>query len=195
MENQIVSLTQKTRYPWNGQIDITINPDKEGEFSIMLRIPGWAQNKPVPSNLYRYLTKNTDRLSLTVNNESIDIRPEKGFVRIKRVWKKDDRISLYLPMPVRRVLSHDKVEDNADRVALERGPLVYCAEWPDNKNEISKLILSDHVIFETEFKKNLLNGVQIIKGEHSSGKTIVAIPYNSWANRGPGEMAVWLNRN
>jgi len=118
----MVSLIQKTDYPWNGKVEISVDPDIEEEFNILIRITGWTQNKPVPSDLYRYLTKNIEKVLLIVNKETISVKTVNGYVRIRRNWKKGDQISLNLPMPVRRVLSHDKVEDNSGLVALERGP-------------------------------------------------------------------------
>ena len=101
-------------------------------------------------------------------------------------------------MPVRRVLSHEEVKSNRNKVALTRGPVVYCAEWVDNDINVLDLVIPDDVEFMTEYHENLLNGLVVIKGKvlNKSGKKgeLVAIPYYTWSHRGVGEMVVWLNR-
>jgi len=194
MEKCKVLLTQKTDYPWQGRVEITVSPGREEEFSILIRIPGWAQNKPVPSDIYQYLSKNEEEVRLNVNDEQQAVETENGYVRIKRTWQAGDRIVIDLPMPVRRVLSHEKVKDNTGHIALERGPVVYCAEWPDNQDDISKIVLSNDTKLSSDYRSDLLNGVSVITGTLSNGNKFMAIPYHVWANRGPGEMAVWLKR-
>jgi DUF1680 family protein len=129
-----------------------------------------------------------------------------GFAALHRRWDKGDIIELDLPMPVRRVLSHEAVEDNRGRVALERGPLVYCAEWPDNEADVLGLVLPDSSELTAEFRNDLLQGLTVISGQAYSRSTdnpdiaaapptrFTAIPYYAWAHRGIGEMAVWLQR-
>jgi len=194
MEKRTVNLIQKTDYPWSGKIDITVNPDQAVEFSIMVRIPGWTENRPLPSDLYYYLNQDKKQISIEVNGIAQTIQSEKGYLRIKQTWKKGDRISIDLPMPVRRVLSHDKIEENAGRVALERGPVVYCAEWIDNGGKALDLKLNDNMILDTEYRDQMLNGLTVIKGQYPDGDSLMAIPYYAWAHRGSGEMAVWLER-
>jgi hypothetical protein len=194
MKNRVVNISQQTNYPWDGNVNINIDPGKSGKFSVLLRIPGWVQNKPVPSDLYRYMNENDEKVTLKVNNKPIELKLEKGYVRIERNWTRDDKITIDFPMPVRRVLSHEKVEDNAGRVALERGPVVYCAEWVDNNGEALDLVLNDDAVLKTEYRKDLLNGVTVIKSKAGKGDDITAIPYYAWAHRGPGEMNVWLKR-
>ena len=196
---------QQTLYPWDGDVKITVNPKRSAEFAIYVRIPGWAQNQPAPSDLYRYLNKSQEKVTLKVNGKPLTLDMDKGFARIRRTWKKGDVIDLDLPMPIRRVLCHEKVEDNVAKVALQRGPIVYCAEWPDNDGHALNLLLTNDKKLRTEHRKNLLNGVTVIRGKASSlylsedGKSVVkknqeftAIPYYAWSNRGAGEMAVWL---
>jgi hypothetical protein len=153
--------------------------------------------------------KASDKISrLQVNGIPLDFTVENGFVRIDRKWKKGDMITLELPMPIRRVLSHEKIEENAGRVALERGPLVYCAEWADNDGYVSNIILHDDATLVPQFRENLINGVIRIQGMSTAlkydidGKTPIkskhrftAIPYYAWAHRGQGEMMVWLARD
>ncbi len=207
-DSQVVHVKQETDYPWNGKIVIAIDPEKAKKFTIAIRIPGWARNQPVPSDLYSYLKASDEKLRLQVNEIPLDFTVENGFVRIDREWKKGDRIVFDLPMPIRRVQSHEKVEENAGRVALERGPLVYCAEWVDNHGYVSNIILQDDVELESQFRENLINGVILIQGMTTAlkydkdGKTPIkvkhgftAIPYYAWAHRDQGEMMVWLARD
>ena len=202
-----VRLKQETRYPWDGRTKITVEPENPAEFAIYVRIPGWAQGKPVPSNLYCYLNKSDKKVALKVNGKSIALDMEKGFARIRRKWKKGDVIELNLPMPIRRVLCNEKVKDNIGRVALERGPIVYCAEGVDNDGQALNIVLSDDVELKAEYRKDILGGVTVISGRacglypSADGKVIarkhqdfVAIPYYAWSHRGAGEMAVWLPR-
>jgi DUF1680 family protein len=200
-----VRLTQDTRYPWSGNVHISVAPIRESTFTVMLRIPGWARNEPVPSDLYRFADEARDPVTVRVNGESVPVNPVKGYVSLNRSWQKGDAIELNLPMPVRRVKANPKVQADAGRVALQRGPLVYCAEWPDNPNgKVRNLLLPDNVALTSEFRADLLNGVEVVQGKavslsNSDTGTLVrteqdfqAIPYFTWANRGRGEMAVWL---
>jgi DUF1680 family protein len=189
---------QETKYPWDGKVKIIVNPERDGIFTVNIRIPGWALEKVVPSDLYRYLKKDDEESTLKVNDEVFDLYINKGFASITRRWSKGDVIELYLPMPVRRVLAHEEVKSNRGKVALIRGPIVYCAEWVDNDLRVLNLVIPDKTEFTTEYRENLLNGVVVIKGKvlNKSGKKgeLVSIPYYAWSHRGPGEMAVWLAR-
>jgi DUF1680 family protein len=200
-----VSLTQETRYPWDGAVKMTVNPDKKGTFAINVRIPGWARNEAVPSDLYRFADKLDDSVMLKVNGKSVSLDLNKGYVSLKRDWQKGDVIELTLPMPIRRVIAGEAVEADRGRVALQRGPVVYCAEWPDSPSgKVRNLMLPDNTRLTAEFKPDLLKGVVVIRGKafaaayDAEGKLMkqeqdfTAIPYYSWANRGRGEMVVWL---
>ena len=206
-DSQKVRIKQETDYPWDGKIVIAIDPEKAKKFTISVRIPGWARNQPVPSDLYTYLEASDEKPRLQVNGIPLDFTVENGFVRIDREWKKGDMIAIELPMPIRRVLSHEKVEENAGRVALERGPLVYCAEWVDNNGYVSNIILQDDASLASQFRENLIHGVMRLHGKTAAfkydkdGKTplmvtqsFTAIPYYAWAHRGAGQMAVWIHR-
>ncbi|HEV8483206.1 MAG TPA: glycoside hydrolase family 127 protein [Blastocatellia bacterium] len=200
-----LSLTQETRYPWDGAVKMTVNPDKKSTFTINVRIPGWARNEAVPSDLYRFADKADDAVVLKVNGKPVSLELNKGYVSLKREWQRGDLIELTLPMPVRRVMAGEAVEADRGRVALQRGPVVYCAEWPDNPGgEVRNLMLPDDARLTTEFKPDLLKGVVVIKGKAfgaaydpegklmKQARDFTAIPYYSWANRGRGEMLVWL---
>jgi DUF1680 family protein len=135
------------------------------------------------------------KISLSVNSSAMDFDIEKGFARIHRRWKMGDTIELDLPMIVQRVVAHDLVEDNRGKVALQRGPLVYCFEGVDHGGQILDRSLPDEMEFQTEFSSDLLGGALVIKGNvPDSVESITAVPYYVWSHRGIGEMAVWLRR-
>ena len=210
LDNKLkVSLKQETRYPWDGNIKLSVvpqtaSPSQSSRFALKLRIPGWARNQPVPGDLYHFADTNTDPVSLKVNGQEIPLQLEKGYAIIGRQWKQGDTVELELPMPVRRVVANEHVEADRGRVALQRGPIVYCLEWPDNHGHVRNLMLPDTEKLRSSFEPNLLNGVQVIQGRAnlvSAGKgdatlgqseTFTAIPYFAWANRGRGEMTVWI---
>lgn len=193
-----LNVRQETEYPWDGKVKIIFSPAKEEIFTVKIRIPGWVLDKVVPSDLYKYFAKNDKELTLKVNGELFDFEMSKGFAVINRNWAKGDRIELELPMPVRRILAHEKVKSNRNKVALTRGPIVYCAEWADNDISIFAIKIPDGAEFITEYREDFLDGLTIIKSKVSSKKGerigLVAIPYYAWSHRGPGEMAVWLSR-
>ena len=208
MGRNTVRIEQKTQYPWDGAVRMTVEPQRAGKFTLCVRIPGWAQNRPVPSDLYRYADKCEEKAGLKVNGKDAAYQMEKGFACIERKWGKGDVVELNLPMPVRRVVAHEKVEADSGRVALERGPLVYCAEWPDNEGKVLNLVLKEGAKLTTEFRGDLLNGVAVITGKAmglsygpdgtstvSGEREFTAIPYYAWAHRGQGQMAVWLAGN
>ena len=187
-----VHLRQETNYPWAGRVRLRVDPAQKSEFALRLRIPGWANNQPVPSDLYRFAEIDNPGFTLTVNGESVTPSLEKGYAVLKRTWQPGDVVELTLPMPVRRVFCHETVEANRGRVALMRGPLVYCAEGVDNGGSVADLALADDAALSIEHRPELLNGVTVIRGEGS--QPLTAIPYYAWSHRGVGEMAVWLER-
>jgi hypothetical protein len=203
-----VKLAQETRYPWDGAITLTLTPDKSRRFALNIRVPGWARNQPVPTDLYRFLDTVPDGPLLRVNGQTVRPELDKGYVTVDRTWKPGDVVEFTLPMPVRRVVAHANVEADRDRVALQRGPIVYAAEWPDNPGgKVRNLVLPDGNRLTSEFRGDLLNGVQVVKGQAfglsldekgsvvKKEQPLVLIPYATWANRGRGEMAVWLARS
>lgn len=202
-----VALTQKTRYPWDGDVAIEVEPETSAPFAILLRIPGWAQGRPVPGDLYRYVDERTPSVRLSVNGRAVPLELQRGYVRLERTWRKGDVIELHLPTPVRRVVANDAVREDRATVALERGPLLYCAEWPDNGGHALNVIVPDSATLESEWRPGLLGGTQAIVGRAAAlqpsadgvsseqkAHDLVAIPYHRWSNRGMGEMAVWMPR-
>ncbi|WCJ60344.1 glycoside hydrolase family 127 protein [Fontisphaera persica] len=205
---QKVRLEQTTRYPWEGSVRITVKPQRATRFALHVRIPGWARQQPVPSDLYRYLEGGADAGAprLTVNRRSQPLQMDKGFAVIDRTWRSGDVVELTLPMPPRRVLSHPAVKANERRVAIERGPIVYCAEAVDNGGRALNLVLDDQAPLRTEWRPGLLHGVTVVKARGqavtrtSDGRVVTQpteinlVPYYAWNHRGVGEMAVWLPR-
>jgi DUF1680 family protein len=202
-----LAVRQETRYPWEGKVTIRVDPARPVTLALHVRIPGWAQGRPVPSDLYRYADPAVAPLSFAVNGQTVKPEVMKGFAVLRRTWKAGDAIELALPMPVRRVLAHDKVEADAGRVALERGPVVYCAEAVDNGGRAFNLVLPDDAKLEARARPDLLGGVTVVTGRAlalspgDDGRSVatreqdfVAVPYYTWAHRGEGEMAVWLPR-
>ena len=202
-----LTVVQSTRYPWEGAVRMTLTPDRSRAIAVNVRIPGWAQDQPVPSDLYRFADRFDADITLSVNGQSIPLRQDKGYVRVNRTWKAGDTLDLVLPMPVRRVVAHADVNADRDRVALQRGPIVYAAEWPDNPGgRVRNIVMPQAASLTSEFRADLLKGVQVIKGSAvglafdeqgtitKKDQPFVAIPYATWANRGPGEMAVWIAR-
>ena len=187
-----VELRQETRYPWDGKVTITVTPRTETAFTLNVRVPGWARNEPVPSDLYRYDDGLRPEIELSLNGQPVAPLLSKGFARIHRSWHAGDKVELDLPMPVRRVAAHAKVKDDVDKFAIERGRLVYCAEGADNGGKVLARVLSRDSRFEVVQRPDLLGGIVTVRIVPPSGEAITTIPYCLWENRGPNEMTVWF---
>ncbi|HEY3402349.1 MAG TPA: glycoside hydrolase family 127 protein [Ohtaekwangia sp.] len=198
-----VQIEQKNNYPWEGNLSFTITPQSSLPFSFLVRIPGWAKNEAIPSALYAFEKNLDQKATIKINGKAVDYRIENGYAVLNRTWKKGDVVDVNLPMEVRRVTANKQVKDDIGKVALQYGPLVYCAEWPDNQGMTSNLVLPKSSAFTVEFKKDLLNGVMLLKSEaiavkikdnvvSTAQQPFVAIPYYAWAHRGKGEMEVWF---
>jgi uncharacterized protein len=193
-----VALVQETRYPWDGRVTLRLSPEKARAFEVRLRIPGWARGRPVPSDLYRYLGGSESTYGVLVNGAPAGAPLRDGYAVLDRSWNPGDVITLDLAMPVRRVLADDRVADDRGKVALERGPLVYCAEGVDNGGSVLDLVVPDTASLKPENRADLLGGITLLRGTVASGagkeRQLTAVPYYAWSNRGAGEMAVWLTR-
>ncbi|MGM0529951.1 MAG: glycoside hydrolase family 127 protein [Bacteroidota bacterium] len=201
-----IEVKQKTDYPWEGGVELIINPDEEQQFELRLRVPGWARNNAVPGKLYRFKNSNDQSVEVTVNGEKTETRTEDGYIALNRKWKSGDKVALNLPMPVRIIEANEKVKEDRGKVAVQRGPIIYAAEWPDNpEEEVLNLVFDNKSNLTDEFKPDMLNGIPVIKGKASQAKKtledevvvseiqeLTLIPYHTWANRGSGEMRVWL---
>ncbi|MEQ1585610.1 MAG: beta-L-arabinofuranosidase domain-containing protein [Cyclobacteriaceae bacterium] len=202
-----VPVTLATNYPWDGNIKLTVQPKTKTKFKLHLRIPGWVQGEAVPGDLFVFEDKTKSAFTVSVNGKAIPYKMENGYAIIERDWKKGDQVELMLPMEVKRIVSRAEVKQDEGRVALQRGPLVYCVEGADNNGQAWNLILPDQASFQTAYQKDLLDGVTTIQfdaptvqigADGQSVKTevrkITAIPYYAWCNRGQNAMQVWLPR-
>ena len=184
------TIEQETNYPWEGNVKFSVSAEKPVDFTFKIRIPGWAQNQPVPSDLYSYVDDNKNEVRLFINNQSQLVETINGYILIQRKWKEGDVVELVLPMKVRKVIPNENVKDIAGKMAIERGPIVYCAEQVDNPKGVLKETISSETEFKPTFESNTLEGV--VKLESEQGLKMV--PYYSWSHRGLGEMAVWFGR-
>ncbi|MHC5034656.1 MAG: glycoside hydrolase family 127 protein, partial [Planctomycetota bacterium] len=198
LDGSTLKVAQRTEYPWEGHIRLLLEPETETPFTLRLRVPGWCREA-----------------ELLVNGEDAEVAVEPGsYVEVERMWRSGDEVELSLAMPVERVLSNPLVLENSDRVALRRGPLVYCLEAVDNPGvDVWSIVLPAGTELEAEYSPDLLNGVVVIRGDAfvvdadfgedlygSSGDIpsderrvpFKAIPYHAWANREPGPMIVWI---
>ena len=190
-----VTLKQQTRYPWDGRVKLTVDPAEAETFDLRLRIPGWCRDRRTPGGLYRIAPSGRPEptVTLKVNGQPADTgKLVEGYVRIGRRWKPGDVVELTIPMPIRRVYTHPDVEADAGRVALQRGPIVYCFEAVDNGGRAGNVILPPDAQLTAEHRPEMLGGVTVIKGVAHDGRKILAVPYYAWDNRAGGEMAVWL---
>ena len=201
-----VALSQQTNYPWDGDITITIDKNTVGEFALKIRIPGWVKGKVVPSDLYSYTDGKRLGYRVSVNNQ--ELYPEiRDYITIDRKWKKGDKVQIHFDMEPRVVRANNKVEADRGMVAIERGPLVYCAEHPDNDFDIFSALVNQEPQFQ--FGKTEIAGTSVVTLTtdaqtlefNKQGKllvkdqTLTLIPYYAWCHRGSGKMRVWLSQD
>jgi DUF1680 family protein len=197
-DGSTLKLTQQTEYPWDGKVRLTVDPAKATDFSLKLRIPGWAIGRPVPSDLYRTSDAKVSPVALSINGDKTNATPsEDGYVHLQRTWKAGDVVELDLPMPVRRILANEKVEADRGKVTLMRGPMVYCLEAADQPDvNLTRLILPRAAEMKAKHRSDLLGGVTVLEGEAladgSNPVKVTAIPYYAWQNRSKGAMTVWI---
>ena len=199
-----VTLTQTTEYPWNGDIKIEVVPRGRQDFTLKIRIPGWLREEVAPGDLYSYTDDKELKYTVKVNGESVEGKLEEGYFVINRHWKKGDFVDVRFDMEPRTVKANNKVEADRGKIAVERGPIVYCAEWPDNDFSVLSVFMSKKPQFTVEKKPDMLYGINQLKTDaqtlsydekgrlHVKDVSLTLIPYYSWAHRGSGEMAVWL---
>src|SRR6185312_675803 len=205
IDKKTVQLIQQNDYPWNGHLLFKVIPSRTMPLTFRIRIPGWARDEAMPTDLYAFQHASGKKPELKINGKPVEYQLEKGYAVISRKWKKNDAIELELPMDVRRVVANDKVKYDKGKTALQRGPVMYCAEWKDNYGKTSNIILPVNTSFSAEYKNDLLHGVLVLQGPaqfvnidasglklNTEEKTMTLIPYYSWANRGKGEMGIWF---
>ena len=189
-----VCLSQTTEYPWSGDVTIRIDENKAGKFIFKIRIPGWVRNQVVPSDLYTYADgKQTSLPSVSVNDFqhevfNTNIEPD-GYFAIGGKWKKGDVIKIHFDMEPRIVRANENVEADRGMFCVERGPLVYCAEQPDNKDDIMEAHISPNTQFRTGKTEIAGTSVTTLVAED---QPLTLIPYYAWCHRGAGKMRVWL---
>ncbi|MBX2920749.1 MAG: glycoside hydrolase family 127 protein [Chitinophagaceae bacterium] len=199
-----IALAMETGYPWKGNVKLTVSPSKKALFELRLRVPGWLST-PVPGSLYHYVEPGNDQPVITVNGESAEYTMDNGYAVIKRNWKKGDIVTMELPMKVRRIASNAEVKQNANRIALQYGPILYCIEGEKEGLKAGNVILPDNTVFQISYEPSLLGGVNVVRFDSpvltvgNNGlsvsteiKKVTAIPYFSWNNRGANDMQVWL---
>lgn len=201
-----VSIIQQTNYPWEGKNELTINPAKKAAFAIHIRIPGWATDKPVPGDLYADENKSSKKVTILLNGKPAKYEMIKGYAVINREWNKGDKISLDFPMEIKKIFANENVKADKNRFALQMGPVVYCLESPDNTDSaVMNIVVDKNAAIQASYKPAMLNGITVLQMKGSSTKRqlnsdelvkseqdVIAIPYYSWANRGPSEMEVWI---
>jgi DUF1680 family protein len=207
LHNTKVAISQKANFPWDGKVDISVNPESSLKFDLKVRIPGWAHNEAIPGDLYKFTEQDTSVVKISVNGEKIAIsRLVDGYAVISRKWKEGDKVEVFIPMPVRKVIADDKIKEDRQKIAFQRGPVIYCAEWPDNNSgNVLDIVVKKDAAYTTEFNPALLNGTQVIKTtgyqtkrtldgkvELLNEELVTLIPYALWNNRGAGQMIVWL---
>ncbi|WP_031525990.1 glycoside hydrolase family 127 protein [Dyadobacter crusticola] len=183
-----VKLVQETNYPWEGKVKIMVSPEKTAAFPISVRIPGWATGQAIPGDLYTYVSQTKQPVSILVNGKKSEAGVVNGYVKLNRTWKKGDVIELTMDMPVRQVVSNENIKSNQGKVAIERGPILYCAEGHDNQGKALSLQIKPDQAFTPEFRKDMLGGLNVLKSQDN----VTLIPYYAWANRGANEMTVWF---
>jgi DUF1680 family protein len=204
INNKPVQIIQQNNYPWEGNLSFKINTAKANTFKMLIRIPGWVMNSAVPSDLYKFENSNAVKPEIKVNGEVLAYDMVNGYAVINRTWKKNDEVLVNLPMEVKMVVANENVKNDIGKVALQRGPIMYCAEWVDNNGKAGNIIIPSGTAFSTAFKPGLLNGVMTLTAAvpvvsvkddeniFTEKKMVTVIPYYSWANRGKGEMTVWF---
>jgi hypothetical protein len=195
-----LALSVDSEMPWGGRSTIAVSA-RDVKGAIKLRIPGWAENRPIPGGLYSYGSGINRRAVVSVNGTQVAARPDKaGYVTLERVWKNGDRIEVELPLEPRWVVADERVRETRGRMAVERGPIVYCAEWPDVDGEkVLELLFDAKSELATEVARGFSDGATVIRATarritapSSDARRVTLIPYHLWANRGAGEMSVWL---
>jgi DUF1680 family protein len=205
MDGKAVELKVQTEYPWKGDVDIVLYPEERGAFELAVRIPGWARNEAIPGGLYQFQDHCDSAWTVELNGKPAEQDFENGYTVLKRKWEKGDRVTLRLPMPVRRVNADTRIEADQGRVSLQRGPLVYCVEWPDMPGvQVRHIVLESVASLSASVRDGMLGGIVAIDGQAKSLTRLddgsikerevpfTAIPYFAWANRGPGDMQVWI---
>ena len=210
-----ITLEQQTQYPWDGDIAIKVAANKAGQWAMKVRIPGWVRNEVVPSNLYEFTDNLRPQYNITVNGNAVNGKlTDDGYFTIDRKWKKGDVVRVHFDMDPRTVRANNNVEADRGFVAIERGPIVYCAEWPDNDfdimgalvNQSPKMTVEDGTLHAKDKKvadyyiKVIKTDAQLLSFDkqgrlNTEDVKLSLIPYYAWCHRGSGKMRVWLSQD
>ena len=200
-----VQVKQTTGYPFDGGIRLEIDPRGKQTLDLKIRIPGWVKGEVLPSDLYTFADGQKTGYTVLLNGEKVESATiEKGYLTISRVWKRGDVVEVKLDMKPRVVKANEKVAADRGRIAVECGPLVYCAEVADNDVDVQSVLLPAHPVFQSVSQSDLLGGIVQLKTKVQSlsydkagwlqtrDAVLTLIPYYAWNHRGIGKMMVWL---
>jgi DUF1680 family protein len=205
LDQTVMHLTMTTDYPWEGRIQLRVQADRKLKTALHIRIPGWVTGNPAPGQLYTFASGQSKGFRITIDGKDVPYKMERNYAVIERDWAKSSLLVLEFPMEARMVKAIDSVKADLGRVAMQRGPLVYCIEGADNQGRAWNLFMPVNTVWSPRFRPDLLGGMVILEaslpsvqvsGDGLSVRTITqpvtAIPYFSWENRGAGPMQVWL---
>ncbi len=201
-----LQLIQKSNMPWDGNITVKLQPQKPVKSNLYIRIPDWATENPVPGDLYSFIQPLASKPVFKINGKGVTPKQEKGYAVLSKTWKKEDLVEINFPFEIRKIKANEKIEDDRGKMALQLGPVMYCAEFADYENpDILSLVLPENASLHSEYESNLLGGVNVITGEAEGTKKtdnngnietwprkFTAIPYYAWSHRGKGPMEVWI---
>jgi DUF1680 family protein len=198
-----ISLNMETNYPWDGAVKISVNPDKKVKYALHLRIPGYVNGIAVPGGLYNFTNNSAATTIIKVNGVAVNYNTEQGYAVINREWKKGDVVEMAIPMDIKKVITRDEVKQDNDRMALQRGPLIYCFEGADNNGKAWNMVLPANADFSTtnftiknEPVLALVSNLPVVSinadgtSLNTSPQQVKAIPYYTWCNRGSNPMQV-----
>ncbi|UZR98478.1 glycoside hydrolase family 127 protein [Chondrinema litorale] len=189
--DKVLTITQRTDHPWDGNVNLVIETEAPVEAIFRIRLPGWAVNQPVPSDLYNYLKPSQGKIELLINDLPVDYKMEYGYAVVERAWQNNDIVTLNLPMEVKTVIANSQVKEDSGKVAFERGPVVYCFEGIDNEGQATDIKMSSDVSKDYAFESDFLQGIGRIVFKDKFHQSL-AIPYYARANRGESDMTVWV---
>lgn len=193
IDGQEVTITQETDYPWDGQVELSVSTSSPLDFTLMIRVPGWAKNEVMEGDLYHFHHSSEESASLLFNDESYSFSEYKGYIPVHSTWQDGDQLTYSMPMPVRQIFSNENIVQNQGKMAIQRGPMVYCTEFADNP-DLSSIFYYQYdsaMTYTASFDPELFYGTEIIQGASSTGESVTFLPYHLWNNRGTGEMQVW----
>jgi DUF1680 family protein len=200
MGNNALVLEQETRYPWDGKVKFTLHPAPGMKTILAVRVPGWVQGKPLPGDLYSYLNSFDANTQVLINGQPAATVFSNGYMLLNYPWKDGDVAEFEFPMAVRKVIANPQVKDDSGKLAIERGPIVYCAEGADNPFSLENVSIPEDAEFEPVWKPELLKGIVVLKGSavitgrKTGTRDVQLIPYYAWSNRGCNPMKVWFMR-